>query len=112
MTDDPPKLELGDALANLLGPEAEDISDEKFKNKKQLEDEAIENNKEEYGFEETKDAFDEASVPDQLNFLCGGSNENFVNACNFLPPNNNNREFIAFLFRVFISEYRPIFRTT
>ena len=32
--DNPPKLELGDGLANILGPESEDILDEGFINKK------------------------------------------------------------------------------
>ena len=32
-------------------------------NKKQLENEALENIKEEYSFQEIKDAFNEASVP-------------------------------------------------
>ena len=44
-----------------------------------------------------KDAFDEASVPYQLNFFQGGSNENFVQAYNLLSPNNVNRKFIDFL---------------
>ena len=47
MLNDPPKLELGDTLENLLGPETEDVLDEKFINKKQPEDEALENIKEE-----------------------------------------------------------------
>ena len=63
LSDDPPKLELGDGIANKLGPEAEDILDEGFINKKELEGEVLGNIKEEYGFEERKDAFDEASVP-------------------------------------------------
>ena len=68
---DLPKLELGDDLANILGTEAEDILKENFVNSKKLEDEALENIKEEYGFEEIKNAFDEASVPEQLEFfLC------------------------------------------
>ena len=57
LPDDPPKLELGDTLANLLGPEVEDILDQKFVNKNQLEDELPQNIKEEYDFEEIKDAF-------------------------------------------------------
>ena len=90
-------LELGDALANILGAEAEDILDKNFVNKKKLEDEALENMKEEYGFEEIKDAIDEASVPHQLDFFYCGSNEKFVQTCKFLSLNNENREFIAFL---------------
>ena len=57
LSDDPTKLELGDTLANLLGPEVEDILDQKFVNKNQLEDELPQNIKEEYDFEEIKDAF-------------------------------------------------------
>ena len=75
MPDDPSKLELGDGLANILGP---DILDEGFINKKELEDEVLENIKEQYGFEEIKDAFDEASVPHQLEFVYGGINKNFI----------------------------------
>ena len=41
-----------DGLANALEPEAEDILDERFVNKRELEDEVLENIKEEYGFEE------------------------------------------------------------
>ena len=44
-------------------------------NSKNLEDEALENIKEKYGFEEIKNTFDEASVPEQLEFLYGGNNE-------------------------------------
>ena len=90
-------LELGDALANILGAEAEDILDKNFVNKKKLEDEALENIKEEYGFKEIKDPIDEASVPHQLDFFYCGSNEKFVQTCKFLSLNNENREFIAFL---------------
>ena len=71
--------------------------DEKFLNKKQLEDEVLENIKEEYGFDEMKDAFDETAVPHQLEFFYGDSNENFVQACNFLSLNTDNKEFIDFL---------------
>ena len=51
---DLPKLELGDGLANILGAEAEDILKENFVNSKRLDDEALENTKEEYDFEEIK----------------------------------------------------------
>ena len=37
LSDDPFKLELGDGLANILEPEEEDILDEGFVNKKELE---------------------------------------------------------------------------
>ena len=81
----------------MLEVEADDILDEKFKNKKELEDEALENIKEEYGFEEIKNVFDEGAIPNQLDFFYGGINENFVQACYFLSPSNDNRQFIAFL---------------
>ena len=97
LPDDSPKLKLGFGLANLLGVEDEDILDEKFKNKKELEDEALENIKEEYGFEEIKNVFDEGAIPNQLDFFYGGINENFVQACYFLSPSNDNREFIDFI---------------
>ena len=54
LPDDPPKLELGDGLINMLGVEADDILDEKFVNKKKQEDESLENFREEYRFEEIK----------------------------------------------------------
>ena len=57
MPDDPPKLELGHRLANILGAESGSILDEKFVNKKELEDEALENIKEAHSFEEIKDVF-------------------------------------------------------
>ena len=51
----------------------------------------------EYSFEKIKDAFDKASVPQELDFFYGVINKNFIQACYFLSPNNDNREFIAFL---------------
>ena len=77
---DLPKLEQGDGLANVLGPEAEDILKEKFVNPKELEYETLEKIKEEYNFDEIKDAFDEASVPKQLEFFYGGDNEKSIQA--------------------------------
>ena len=59
---DLPKLELGDGLLNSLCVEADDISEQKFVNQKQ-QDTVLEEIKEEYNFDEIKDAFDEGSVP-------------------------------------------------
>ena len=81
----------------MLGTETDDILDEKFVKKKKQEDEALENTEEKFGFEEIKDAFDEGSAPNQLDFFYGGQNENFTHAVNFLSLGNGNREFIAFL---------------
>ena len=80
----------------MLGAKADNILDEKFVYKKKQKDEVLENFKE-YGFEEIKDAFDEGSVPNQLDFFYVGQNETFTHAVNFLSLSNNNREFIAFL---------------
>ena len=91
---DPPKPELGNSLLNLLGVEADDISEQKYVNKK---DAALEQIKEDYNFDEIKDAFDEGVVPHQLDFFYGGENRNFNQAIEFLSPSNENREFIAFI---------------
>ena len=66
---DLPKLELEDGLANILGAEAKDILEENFVNPKKLEDKTLEKIKQAYGFEEIKNAFDEASVSGQLEFF-------------------------------------------
>ena len=47
---DPPKLELGNTLINLLGAEADDFLENKFVNKKEQEDAVLELVKEEYNF--------------------------------------------------------------
>ena len=92
-----PKLELGDGLAKVLGKEVEDILKEEFVNLKELEDKTLENIEDEYNFDEIKGAFDDASVPKQLEFFYGGNNNNFIQACNFLSHNEDNNEFISFL---------------
>ena len=66
-------------------------------NTKKLENETPENIKEEYGFEEIKNVFNEPSVPEQLEFFYGGNNENFVRTYNFLSLNKDNNEFVSFL---------------
>ena len=66
---DPPKLELGDGLLNLLGVQADDILEQNFVNQKQQEDAVLEQIKEEDSFDEIKNAFDEAAVPHQLDFF-------------------------------------------
>ena len=94
---DPPKLELGDGLLNTLGVEIDDTLDQEFGNKKQQEDEVLEQIKEEYNFDEIKDAFDEGTITQQLDFFYGGEDSNFNRAVEFLSLSNENREFIAFL---------------
>ena len=50
LPDNPPKLELGDCLLNLLGVEADDVLDQEFVSNKELQDVNLEQIKEEYGF--------------------------------------------------------------
>ena len=64
----PPKIELGDGLAHALGTEAEEILENKYINSKKLQDKTLQNIKEEYNFDDIKDAFDEAS-PYQARFI-------------------------------------------
>ena len=78
LRDDPPKLELGDGLLNSLGVEADDVLHREFVSNKELKDATLEQIKEEYDFNEIKDAFNEASVPAQLDFFYSGENSNFV----------------------------------
>ena len=92
---DPPKLELGDGLLNTLRVKADDILDQEFVNKKQQEDEVLEQIKEEYNSDEIKNAFDEGTIPQQVDFFYGGVNSNFNRAVEFLSLSNENREFIA-----------------
>ena len=81
----------------MLGIEADDILKQKYVNKKQKEDAALEQIKEDYNLDEIKDAFDECGVLHQLDFFYNGENSNFKRATEFLSPSNENREFIAFL---------------
>ena len=67
-----------------------------FLNKNSL----IKNNrkiKEDYNFDEIKDAFDEGAFPHQLDFFYDGENSNLNQAIELLSPSNENRAFIAFL---------------
>ena len=94
---DPPRLELGDGLLSSLDVEDDDNLEQKFVNKKEEEDAALEQIKEDYNFDETKDSFGEGGVPHQLEFFYSGENNSFNQATEFLSQSNENREFIAFL---------------
>ena len=97
---DPPKLELGDGLLNSLGVEADDILEQKFVNQKQQEDAVLEKIKEEYNFDEIKDAFDEAAVRHQLDFFYGGENSNFNQVIKFLLSSNKNENLLHFYYLI------------
>ena len=86
-----------DQLLNTLGGEAKAFLEDNFITSKELEEKTLENIKEEYNFDEIKDAFDDAVVPHQLEFFYGGDNDNFIRACNFLSINEDNNEFVSFL---------------
>ena len=53
---------------NVLGKDGEEILDN-FLHAKELEDKNFEETKEEYVFDETKDAFDKGTIPPQLDFF-------------------------------------------
>ena len=75
---DPPKIVLGDVLAHMLGTEAENILEDKYLNSKELEDKTFESIKEEYNFDEIRDAFDEAAAPNSIQFFYRGDNDEFI----------------------------------
>ena len=86
-----------DQLLNTLGGEAKAFLEDNFITSKELEEKTLENIKEEYNFDAVKDAFDNATVPHQLEFFCGEDNDNFIRSCNFLSINEDNNEFVSFL---------------
>ena len=95
-----PKLELDDRLVNVQREqretEGEQILEDDFLRVKELEEKSIDEIKEEYQFDKIKDAFDEGTIPPQLDFFYGGKqlSENFICVCNFLLLNN---EIIGFV---------------
>ena len=90
----PPKIETEDPLLNVLSADAENVSKDGYFNDKVLDDKTIEQIKDEYNFDDIKDAFDDGQV--LMEFLFSGENQNF--ACNFLSLNADNDEFIYFLY--------------
>ena len=59
----------------------------------------IQDEKDEYDFEDIKNTLDKGNIHNSLNFFFGDGNENFVAVCNLLGlnENNNNKEFFSFL---------------
>ena len=66
---DMPTLELGDGLLDALGVEANDVLNSQFVTKKEEEDVALEEIKEEYNFDAINDVFDERDVALQVEFF-------------------------------------------
>ena len=81
---EPPKIEIGDPLMDFPSADAEGILADDYVNPEELQDKTIEQIKEEYKFNEIKDAFDEGKIPPQLEFFFGDDNDNFLLTCNFL----------------------------
>ena len=65
---EPHKIEIGDPLLNFLSRDAEGILADDYVNPEELQDRTIEQIKEEYKFDDLKDAFDEGKFPSQLRF--------------------------------------------
>ena len=92
-----PERELGDSLINVLSTKADKILQDDYINDNVLNDKTIEEIKDEYNFDQIKDTFDAGKVPPQFEFLFGGDNESFVNACKLIRRNEDNNEFVYFL---------------
>ena len=91
------KLELGDGLIENLGTTAEDLFQVDNITKKEEEDVILEKIKEEYGFDDIKEAFDEGKVPENIYFFYRSENENFYQALEFIGLSPVNKKFGAFL---------------
>ena len=92
-----PQLETGDPLLNFLSTDTERILTDDYVSDEKWKDKTLEQIKEEYKFDDIKDAFDEGKIPPQFEFFFGGGNGNFLQACNFLSLNEDNNEFASFL---------------
>ena len=66
---EPTKIMIGDPLLNFLSTDAKGILADDYGNPEELQDRTIEQIKEEYKFDETKDTFDEGKIPLQLEFF-------------------------------------------
>ena len=62
-------MEIGNPLLNFLSTDAEGILADDYVNLEKLQDRAIEQIKEEYKFDEIKDAFDKRKIPPLLEFF-------------------------------------------
>ena len=91
------EVKLGDGLIDNLGIEANDLLDSGNITQQEEEDVVLEQIKEDYNFDDIKDAFDDGVVHESVYFFYGGESENFTQAVEFLAPNSDNRESIAFL---------------
>ena len=65
--------------------------------KEEEDDLILEQIKEEYGFDDIKEFFNEGKVTENIYFFYGGESENFYRTVEFMGPDAENREFAAFL---------------
>lgn len=91
------EIELGDGSIENLGAGSIDLLDVDNITKQEQEDVVLEKIKEQYGFEDIKDSFNEGYIPDSVYFFYGGDSENFARAVELLGSDADNREFAAFL---------------
>ena len=84
-------------LNSYLGVAAGDLLNAENVPKQEEEDVVPKKIKEEFGFEDIKDAFYDGYVPESVYFFYGGKSENFSRAIEFLGSDANNREFVACL---------------
>ena len=66
---EPPNVELCDPLLNVLSTDVKDILKSNYITDKEIGDKTIEQIKDEYNFDQIKDAFDEGQIPSQLEFF-------------------------------------------
>ena len=88
----------------MLGVEADGILDKEFVNKKEGEDVVLEQLNAEHNFDDIKDAFDEGTVPHQVECFYGGDNVEFKN------PDENSIEKKPEIIDTVESNYRVIRR--
>ena len=93
---EPPEIELANWIIYILSTKADEILQDGYMNDNALNEKTIEEIKNEYNFDQIKDAFDEGKVPTQREFFFGRDNDNFVNASNLIELDEDNNEFVYF----------------
>ena len=93
---EPPEIELANWIIYILSTKADEILQDGYINDNALNEKTIEEIKNEYNFDQIKDAFDEGKVPTQREFFFGRDNDNFVNASNLIELDEDNNEFVSF----------------
>ena len=71
---EPPEIELGDLLMNVLSTKADEILQDDYISDNIINGKKIEVIKDEYNFDQIKDTFSEGKVPSQLEFYFGRDN--------------------------------------